>query len=68
MDNSFKKTERLNSQLVIDKLFAGGNASMAVFPLRAVFMKVPFSEDDSNKNLPPGFDCTDELGRKNRIF
>ena len=53
MDNSFKKTERLNSQLVIDKLFAGGNASMAVFPLRAVFMKVPFSEDDSNKNLPP---------------
>lgn len=41
MNNTFKKSERLNSKLVIDKLFAGGNSSMAVFPLRVVFMKVP---------------------------
>ena len=41
MDNTFRKAERLNSKLVIDKLFAGGNSSMAVFPLRVVYMKVP---------------------------
>ena len=35
-----KKSERLTSLLVIDKLFAGGNASMAAFPLRIVFMKM----------------------------
>lgn len=40
MDNTFCKAERLNSKLVIDKLFAGGNGSMAVFPLRVVFMKI----------------------------
>lgn len=44
MDNTFKKIERLNSKLVIDKLFAGGNSSMAVFPLRVVFMKVEKNE------------------------
>jgi ribonuclease P protein component len=41
-----KKSERLTSQLVIDKLFAGGNASMAAFPLRIVFMKV--EKENSN--------------------
>ena len=35
-----KKSERLTSQLVIEKLFAGGNASMAAFPLRIVYMKM----------------------------
>ena len=40
MLNQFSKSERLTGQLVIDKLFAGGNASMAVFPLRVVFMKM----------------------------
>lgn len=44
MDNTFKKSERLNSKIVIDKLFAGGNSSMAVFPLRVVFMKVEKNE------------------------
>lgn len=44
MDNTFKKAERLNSKLIIDKLFAGGNSSMAVFPLRIVFMKVEKNE------------------------
>lgn len=44
MDNTFKKSERLNSKIVIDKLFAGGNSSMAVFPLRVVYMKVEKNE------------------------
>ena len=39
MDNTLKKSERLNSQLLINQLFAGGNASMAAFPLRVVYMK-----------------------------
>lgn len=41
MNNTFKKSERLNSKLVIDKLFAGGNSSCAVFPLRVVYMQIP---------------------------
>lgn len=49
MDNTFKKSERLNSQLIIDKLFAGGNASMAAFPLRAVFMKL----EKTDEHMPP---------------
>ena len=43
-----KKSERLTSQLVIDKLFAGGNASMAAFPLRIVFMKVEKEEQSGD--------------------
>lgn len=53
MDNTFKKPERLNSQLIIDKLFAGGNASMAAFPLRAVFMRLTKDEYDKADALPP---------------
>lgn len=45
-----KKIERLTSQLVIDQLFAGGNASMAAFPLRIVFMQM---EKRSSEKLPP---------------
>ena len=37
---SFSKAERICSKLVVDKLFAGGNTSMAVYPLRAVCMPV----------------------------
>lgn len=40
-ENGFCKSERLNSKLVIDKLFAGGNSSNAVFPLRVVYMPMP---------------------------
>lgn len=35
---SFSKTERICSKLTIEKLFAGGNRSTAVYPLRAVYM------------------------------
>ena len=44
MNNGLTKTERLTSQLVIDKLFAGGNASMAAFPLRIVYMQMERQE------------------------
>ena len=49
MDNRFRKSERLNSKLIIDKLFAGGNKSMAVFPLRVVYM--PIAEDDAPESM-----------------
>ncbi len=41
---TFSKAERICSKLLIEKLFAGGNPSMAAYPLRAVFMTV--SPDD----------------------
>ena len=44
MNNGLTKTERLTSQLVIDKLFVGGNASMAAFPLRIVYMQMEKQE------------------------
>lgn len=60
MDNSLTKEERLNSKLIIDQLFAGGNASMAAFPLRIVYMKVDKATDCRLRNaqgpareLPP---------------
>ncbi len=37
---TFKKTERICSKRIIDKLFAGGNPSIAIYPLRAVYMQV----------------------------
>ena len=36
----FPKSEHLSSLLLISKLFAGGSKSLAVFPLRAVYMPV----------------------------
>lgn len=53
MNNTFKKSERLNSKLVIDKLFAGGNSSNAVFPLRVVFMPIPADEAPDSMNGVP---------------
>lgn len=50
VNRQLKKVERLSSQLVIDKLFAGGNASMAAFPLRIVFMKMG---EDGSDGKPP---------------
>lgn len=44
MDHTFTKAERLNSRLMMDKLFAGGNASRVAFPLRVVFMKMDAAE------------------------
>ena len=52
MNYGLTKSERLTSQLVIDKLFAGGNASMAAFPLRIVFMQVEKSEKNGSDEPP----------------
>ncbi|MBQ9665850.1 MAG: ribonuclease P protein component [Bacteroidaceae bacterium] len=50
MENTLKKSERLTSRLIIDKLFAGGNASMATFPLRVVFMRME-KKDGEDKGM-----------------
>lgn len=49
----FCKSERLNSKLVIDKLFAGGNSSNAVFPLRVVYMLMSADEAPDTMNDVP---------------
>ena len=37
--NELHKTERLNSKIVIEKMFEGGSSrSFSIFPLRAVYM------------------------------
>ncbi|MCD7899653.1 MAG: ribonuclease P protein component [Bacteroides sp.] len=36
--NTFRKTERLNSKILIEKMFSGGSKSFSIFPLRLVFM------------------------------
>lgn len=41
-----QKTERLNSRILIEQLFAGGNKSLPAYPLRIVYMPV------ENDNLP----------------
>lgn len=53
---TFPKSERLNSKKVIDRLFAGGNGSMACYPLRAVWMVVPCEEEEegsASDAIPP---------------
>lgn len=39
--NTFSKAERITAKRLVDRLFAGGNPSMAAFPLRAVYMPLP---------------------------
>jgi len=46
MDFRLTKEERLSSKLVIDRLFSGGNGSMAVYPLRVVWMMTTRQTDD----------------------
>jgi ribonuclease P protein component len=45
------KAERLSSKAVIDRLFSGGNGSMAMFPLRIVWMLSERSQGDDA--VPP---------------
>lgn len=52
VNRQLSKSERLNSQLVIDKLFAGGNASMVAFPLRIVYMRKEGKPEDDEKAPP----------------
>ena len=45
MGNELCKTERLNSKIVIEKMFEGGaSRSFSIFPLRAVYMPVEMRE------------------------
>ncbi|MCR5314089.1 MAG: ribonuclease P protein component [Bacteroidaceae bacterium] len=53
MRNTFCKAERLNSKLIIDKLFAGGNSSFTVFPLRVVYMKAEKTDCKGMDTQPP---------------
>lgn len=63
MTYSFTKAERICSKLTIDKLFGGGNASMAAYPLRAVYMTTvlpnpptvlpDFGQNNTNLGQPP---------------
>ena len=47
MTETFTKAERLCSQKLIDQLFAGGNASIAAFPLRAIYRLSERKENDA---------------------
>ena len=42
--NTFKKSERLCSRLLMDRLFQGDNKSVSAYPLRAVFLPVSTDE------------------------
>lgn len=44
MANTLTKPERLNSKIIIEKMFAGGSKSFSIFPLRVVYM--PVEKDD----------------------
>ena len=40
MANTLCKAERLNSKILIEKMFAGDSKSFSIFPLRVVYMPV----------------------------
>ena len=42
--NTFKKSERLCSRLLMERLFQGDNKSVSAYPLRAVFLPVSTDE------------------------
>lgn len=46
--NTFCKTERLSSKILIGKMFAGGAKSFSVFPLRLVYMEI----EEENQSAP----------------
>ena len=45
--NTFKKSERLCSRLLMDRLFQGDNHSVSAYPIRAVFLPVALTEQKS---------------------
>ncbi len=42
---TLQKKERLNSKIIIEKLFSGGSKSLPAFPLRIVYMPIEEEED-----------------------
>ena len=51
MSFTLPKAERINSKIIIDKLFSGGNTAMSVFPLRAIFMTEPKEDGDAGASV-----------------
>lgn len=43
---TFKKSERLCSRILMDRLFQGDNLSVSAYPLRAVFLLVDLTEQE----------------------
>ncbi len=43
---TLQKKERLNSKIIIEKLFSGGSKSLPAFPLRIVYMPIEEEEED----------------------
>lgn len=48
---TLKKTERLSSKKLIERLFAGGNSSFPAFPLRVVYMPLQADEGLSDVSI-----------------
>ena len=61
MAETFTKDERICSKRLIDQLFAAGNASMAVFPLRAVYMPM---DDGEQTTDDPSVVCDSRFSRE----
>ncbi len=47
---TLQKKERLNSKIIIEKLFSGGSKSLPAFPLRIVYM--PIEEEEEEEDYP----------------
>lgn len=48
---TLSKSERLNSKKLIDRLFAGGNKSFPIFPLRVVYMPLTPEENLADASI-----------------
>ena len=48
---TLKKSERLNSKKLIERLFAGGNKSFPAFPLRVVYMPLAPEESTADASI-----------------
>ena len=48
---TLSKAERLNSKIMIEKLFAGGNKSFPAYPLRVVYMFVDPAEHQTAASI-----------------
>ena len=48
---TLKKSERLNSKKLIERLFAGGNKSFPAFPLRVVYMPITPEENTADASI-----------------
>ncbi len=48
---TLQKKERLNSKIIIEKLFSGGSKSLPAFPLRIVYMPIEEEEEEDYPTL-----------------